>query len=289
MQKFEEFGKLSSIHGIEHILTSKSSNFKRIFWLFAISISICGFSCYVYSACRRLMINPETVMKATDRNSHDFPAPAVTVCPGLFAKSEMVNFRKSFVYMIENKEFSDSECKFLEANFHWCQPDSAEGQYIVPKLCKHNLSSNQSVVDLISKSAEEIADIFATCEDKNCESDYSRVFTDYGICYTWNSLSFSLVFDTETIHDDFKYYKRIKENTTEEMTSNWNPENGYELSNFDFPERAKKGQFYSAILKTNNKYKSNMCDSPSFRIYLHKPNEVVMPSHLIEYLNFGQV
>jgi hypothetical protein len=287
MQKLEEFGKFSSIHGIEHILTSKNSKFRRIFWLFAILISICGFAYYVYSSYRRLMIDPETVMKATDRNSRDFPAPAVTVCPGLFAKSEMVNLTKSFEYTVTKKEFSDSECKFLEPNFHWCQSTIAE--HIIPKLCKHYLSSNQSVVDLISKSAEEIADIFPRCKDIPCESYYSRVFTDYGICYTWNSLSFSFVFDTQTIHDDFKCYQKIKKNTTEEMISNWTPENGYVLSNFDFPARATKGPFYFAFLKIKNKYKSNMCDSSSFRIYLHKPNEVVMPSHLIEYLNFGQV
>jgi hypothetical protein len=293
MEKIEEFGNSSSIHGINYVLTLNNSKTKRIFWLIAILCSICGFCYYVYSAYHRLMIDPEIVMKASDRNSSDFPQPALTICSNLFAKNGMANLTRAVGFYLQNlsANFSKSECDFLEANLHWCDPVSAK--YVL-KTCPQHLNPDQSVVEMMNKSSSEISDMFSSCDENSCDivnNQFSRVITDYGICFTFNSLSFSSIFNTETIHDDFKCYLRTisPRKNSQERISNWTPESGYESEDDNFPKRATKMEFLTTFLKLLNKDKNNLCASSSYKIYLHKPNEVATPSHMIEYLDVGEV
>jgi hypothetical protein len=287
MHKIEEFGNSSSIHGIKYVLTLKSSKAKRTIWLIAIFCSMCGFSYYVHIACRKLMTDPDTVMTTTDRKSSDFPAPAITICPGLFAKMDSVNFSKA-LYVIDkevNSNFSKLECEYLIANFHWCDPINANK---FTNLSCNDTNLNQSVVELITKSAYRVKDFIFGCVTEICQSQFSQVFTDFGFCFTWNSLSFSSIFNTETIHDDFKCYLRM-ENKTHEKLTNWSPEKGYESVESHFPLRAQKTDLLGFAPQTFLKERNNMCLSSSYRIYLHKPNEIMTPSDMIEFLHLGEV
>jgi Amiloride-sensitive sodium channel len=288
MQKVEEFGTSSSIHGIKYVLILNYAKTARIFWLIAIFLSLCGFFYYVHSAYYKLMFDPETVMKASDRNSFDFPAPAVTICSGLFAKDGLANLTRAVQAYIKKIKLNSTktECEYLEANLLWCDPNSA-GK-ILKECFDHYDISNANLVRLMFKSAHSIRNAFSGCDDGSCDKELSRVLTDYGICFTRNSLSYSSMFNTKVIHDDFACYKRM-ENATHEKKSHWWIETGYDYQHSDFPKRASKGMFFRLFPITLNSNKNNMCGSSSFRIYLHKPNEMVTPSHLIEYLDLGEV
>lgn len=91
-------------------------------------------------------------MKARERNSSEFPAPAITICSNLFARNETANFFKSLRIFTEKLpfKFSKEECFVLVANVHWCQP--AFGR-LVETLCGQFDIERINVLDIVNRSA----------------------------------------------------------------------------------------------------------------------------------------
>jgi Amiloride-sensitive sodium channel len=238
MKSIDVYANESSIHGIRYILSKNQQVSTRIIWIIAIILSVCGFSYYIYAASVKYMIEPEIVLKSNDRNAVDFPAPGITICSNLFAKDNLANLYfifKNYVALNGTLNLSKSTCDYLAANLHWCQPVAAKSFMIMS--CPNYTFSDLNVLELINKSALFTSTAFRGCANRECDREISRIFTDFGICFTRNTLSFSSIFNNKTIHDDFKCYKRMVNDTLEE-NSQWSPEKGFWPVNNTYPLRA---------------------------------------------------
>jgi Amiloride-sensitive sodium channel len=294
MQGLNEFAEASSVHGIKYILSQNRIKSTRIFWTIAIFFSACGLGYYVYTGYHKFVYDPEIVMKTRDRPATDFPAPAITICSNLFAKDKLANL--SYVYSNLNSKINlkKKNCDYLTANLHWCQPAFASMMmaYLCPDWFDH-----VNILKLINDSAFSIREMFFTCNDPRpeCDKNYMRIFTDFGICYVRNSMSFSSIFNTDVIHDDFKCYQNMTKKgglkTLVEDNSMWSPEKGYQLPHgvLAYPWRAERELVFVSQPIINVNDKENICALKNFRVYFHKPNEILTPLHESTYLNFDEV
>ena len=285
MSKIQEFASESSIHGVKFVLAVDQIKSARIFFLFSFVFSLCGFSYYVYSAYYKFMYIPETVTRSYDVNSINFPAPAVTICSNLFAREDYSNFFKTYQKYI-NKEpsnYSEQECKYFVGNLHWCQP--AFGP-MAQKVCGRYDLKNLNVVEAINKSALLVDEMLYNCITENCDN-IIRIFTSYGVCYSFNMQGFHAIFNTETIHDDFRCFIRKDFDNATDIP--WTPEKGYETKKSEFPQRAIRGQLISHQTVLTNVEKENICALNTYRIFVHKPNEIITSVHESTFLNYDEV
>lgn len=178
-----------------------------------------------------------------------------------------------------NKE----ECDFLNANQYWCRSTNLD---FLTKLCR---SGKLNFFDAINGSAPTNEEMLYECQisPNFCKRSMVRAFTAFGMCHTFNMQGFNTIFNTEIIHDDFKCYLR---NTYENDSDiQWTPEKGYAAPEVDFPERAKRGMHTFSIPLLTELNKGNICTMDSFRIFLHKTNEIVTPYHESVNLKYTEV
>jgi hypothetical protein len=284
---FDIYASASSIHGVKYVLSNHRNTSTRIFWSIAILLSICGFSYYIYFAYIKFMYEIEIVIRPRDRNAAEFPAPATTLCSGLFARDSLVNISyvyKNYVTLKGRLNLTETECRYMAANFHWCQP--AFNYFVTEYVCPKFELNKLNVLKLIDNSALTTEQTFLFCDKGRCPG-ISRVFTDYGICFTRNSLSYSSIFNNKTIHDDFKCYKRMI-NRTEDQ-SQWSPEGGFWPENNTYPYRAERNLNFEFYPYLSVRERNNLCALKNFRVFLHKPNEILTPFHESIYVNFDEV
>lgn len=176
-----------SIHGTNNIFGENRSKFVRVFWVFIFICSFSGFCFYLYSVFVKWKYTPDIVMDSREKNSKDFPFPAITICTPLFARDNLANLVKSYEKIInkEKVEFSKSECNYFAANINWCSADKYEIHEIVKKSCHNQLDeiNKIQVLKTITESSLNITELFGLVQGRN---KLRRIFTRMGICFTNN-------------------------------------------------------------------------------------------------------
>lgn len=125
------------------------------------------------------------------------------------------------------------------------------------------------------------------CDDGMCTETF-QIFSDFGICYTKNMMTASMIFNTEEIHEDFLKIITRFGNESEPL---WTTEKGYKDEAVNFPERAFRGfrGFTQNFLPMLNEIdKENICELKAFKIFMHSPNEILTPFHDFFYLKYDE-
>lgn len=222
------FASESSIHGIKFIFTSSHSKLSRFFWFLAFICSFSGFCYYIYGAVIKLKINPDVVLKITQRPMRELPFPAVTICTPVFCKREFFDFRfdenSSFPWI--EKELSENDCKNLIANMHFCLNPGLD---LIRSRCKNFDTPVPEIFKILSESSltseELINNQASTSQLSNSPLlKYDKIITNQGFCFTSNLQHHKVIFN-DLISSDFDFFKRkIAEESGE---SQWTMERGY--------------------------------------------------------------
>jgi hypothetical protein len=77
-------------------------------------------------------------------------------------------------------------------------------------------------------------------------------------------------------------------NRTEDQ-SQWSPEKGFWPENNTYPDRAERDHTFLFRPMLSAKEKMNLCALKNFRVFFHKPNEIMTPYHEFVYVNFDEV
>lgn len=232
------------------------------------------------------MIEPETATRTRELSSKDFPAPAITFCSNLFARDDYAKIQtlQNSQDNQENFTVSELECKYLASNIHWCLPFYNK---IVQRVCGQYDLNDLNIVEFINKSALQTNEMFFNCPKSSCDDDITRIFTSFGVCYTYNMQGFNTIFNTKVIHDDFKCYKKtIYDNETDIP---WTSEKGYPTTESESPQRARKGQMFFSQPFLSAVNHENICSMKNFKIFIHKPNEILTPFHESTTLKYDEV
>lgn len=269
MHKFENISKIG-ILGFKYIFGQNKTKSTKIFWSFSILLSLCGFFYYLHPAWIKLMITPEIRMKTIEKKVANFPWPAITICPNIFARRDLINFDYSTFSTIKN--FTKEECKIYFANLQWCNKKMAKN---LREFCSDEFLNEVNVVDMILNTSLNTKELFVTPSKIKPQA---TVLSSFGPCYTFNSLSYASLFNTENIHDDFKQYKNFIKKSLIEDNSTWTHEKGLKLANGSYISPPKAYQMEISF-KVSAKDLENVCQTKSFNIFIHKPNEVITDRH----------
>jgi Amiloride-sensitive sodium channel len=92
MPNLNKFAQANLIHGFKYIFGSNHGKITRIFWILSLLVSSCGFIYYLRPAWNKLLFEPEILIKTRERKVEEFPKPAITICPNVFARDLNINY-----------------------------------------------------------------------------------------------------------------------------------------------------------------------------------------------------
>lgn len=270
----KSFASDSTIHGINFICGENQRKFSRIFWIFLVFFSFCGFAFYINYAYTKWQFSPDIAMRSQERNAVDFPLAAITFCPRMFSKIGLVDYMKSISSeLISNR----TECEYLAANLVWCAP------YFIDQM-KSNCRAffkeidQMNIIEMINKSAYSIDEVFG----EPAVLDPMRILTHQGICFTTNLQDLKGIFNEEIIHSDFDCYRQRKYPNIE-----WTVERGYFNENASYPWYIYSGNAHRYIFNYGPAHAENTCGSTAFTVIVHLPNEMPTKFHKFMPISYG--
>lgn len=270
-------------HGFDFIFGENRYKSTKILWTFLIFLSFCGFSFYVYEIRQKWELSPDIITTIKGGKLNEFPSPALSICPNIFARKNLVNYEKVYnqtFFPSKNKlyELDEEKCEILFANIHWCNKFG----YEIAQEYNCTMKENFNIAQTIKNTSLKINEFFYNCSlwfyPKNylrdCTQVFTSILTDFGVCFAFNMQNFDSIFNSENIHKDFKFnHKKQKE-------VQWSVEKGYFNKNSSYPYRAGRPFDASFIFYVDDLDEDNFCGSyQEFKVFIHRPSEIPTVFH----------
>ncbi|KAG5683736.1 hypothetical protein PVAND_013001 [Polypedilum vanderplanki] len=281
----------SSMHGVHHITDDKRNKPSKLFWCCVILASITLLFLFGSTVYLKFNVEPEIGLRVNQKSMGDLPLPAITICSPVFARDYLVNYTKAAdaIRAKTSVSFTPQEQNYFAANSHSCIPGYMK---FINENCMNRTDFN--IMKLMNESALYQNEIFKSCTFRNitwdCEKLFTRIFSDYGYCYTFNTLDHNQLFNQEIISPDFDVFKKTVQFGTN-STSQWSMFTNYKKNQTTyFPSRALKINILGLYTYLNENDTANNCQGTGkvFPIILHMPNEIPTPFHEEMYLEFGR-
>jgi acid-sensing ion channel, other len=197
-----------TIHGTAYLADAKASKKKKTFWLIMMFCSIIGFT---YCAYRLIMgyIDPQIGIKINTVPASSLPFPAITICPQMKFEVNNYNFTELYNKACKgNFNYSSiDEQKLFEMAMQTCD-ESRVTLVLLQATDKFDLKaelSGHETIDFIEKMNSETFEVLAYFNGNS--SFLHSVFTEEGLCYSFNFEDYSTVFKEGVLHKDFDRFK----------------------------------------------------------------------------------
>ncbi|XP_068914086.1 pickpocket protein 28-like isoform X2 [Tenebrio molitor] len=212
---------------------------------------------------------------------YKIPFPAITICPEVKSVKRLLNF-KDLILKQNELNLTDAESKNLQYMTQLCE--NPIGPLQVRNTILNDTFTNEffETLDEVKVEPGFFKCSFLGQNIKNCEDAFTPVFTDEGICYSFNILDRGHIFNELVYHYE-NYHKVDKD------TMSWNMERGY-LDNSNimtYPWRAllsgaSNGFTVYLLVVVDNENIDFMCKQiQGYKVVLHSP--VRMPRLNQEY------
>lgn len=227
----------NSLSILKRFIFNKNVKFYiKLFWLFIILLTFCGFLFYINALWIKFIVTPIIETKTMKRSIQSAPFPAVTICSPVFAKNGIVT-EDDIDGNCSN--LTEYQMEVLASSTQACNPNSSKSYQ---DWCGN--STSQNIVKLLDASSLTIDEFFTTCVLDNlvlkCSLIFKKVITDRGFCYTTNSQGYHAIFNPNVLSEDFdshkatgisKSFKKFDEfinDTSAEEFSDWGLEGKFE-------------------------------------------------------------
>ncbi|CAH1995080.1 unnamed protein product [Acanthoscelides obtectus] len=199
---FREYCENTSIHGFKYLAENRTVC-ERIIWFLLISLSIaaCGF--WIIRIYYKYVTSPVIVSFATKESPlHAIPFPAVTVCPMTKVRKSVFNFTRVVYDIMDEKNITDEEQlygQYLSLVCYYGQ------KYFRPKNT-FNANDFYEKIDQMKLNISEYTDgcQYLVDADVSCEKLFHPIILDESVCYTFNMLDRTDIFQDKVFH--FKNY-----------------------------------------------------------------------------------
>jgi acid-sensing ion channel, other len=196
-----------TIHGVSYIADVKSSKLTKVFWIFVMILSLV---CFIFCAIKLCLgyIEPDIGIKINDIKSNTLPFPAITICPTTKFKSNGYNYTELFLNACSG-DFTysnENEQKFFEMAMQICPETKPSLSVLLHFKLFNNFTklSGDEIIDMLESTAISRHSFY---EYDSKTLSYNTIFTEEGICYSFNFEDYPNVFKEGLLHDDFDRFK----------------------------------------------------------------------------------
>jgi len=257
-QLFLEYAEHTTIHGVSYIGEQGRSCCERVLWSVILTVSVLGCGKLIFDAWH---INPIIIsFTAKPTPIWQIPFPAVTICPGTYARSDRINltdvaWRLSSGVDIVGNLTERERLLYLSKNVFCPRGYIFEGV--------KNYTDCNECRDTVRQIRIPVEEIFIECKFRNqiisCASVLDEVVVNHGLCYTFNG---------------FELYRRGSESGKRKAVKfqNWNVDDGFKSSDSSdsYPRRASRaGQNFglSILVRSDMSEMDFFCSGyPGFKV-----------------------
>lgn len=235
----------------------------------ALVLSFTGCSYLIIKTYNKWQSNPVIVTFAEKSTPvWKIPFPAITICPETKSMKEV--FEVDNILQDNYVELSSDKYTYLNSLYQVCK------HYPFPENQKNTkLSANCS--DILNELTIRSNDVFGYCSwrgfESFCENLFHKILTDEGVCWTFNMMDHSELFN-EQVDQSLKFPKHGHK------SSNWTLQGGYTSYAAEIYPHRVIGSGITAGLNLELRVKSSdidyACKGPvqGFKIALHTPGEM---------------
>ncbi|BES87540.1 Amiloride-sensitive sodium channel [Nesidiocoris tenuis] len=276
---FQDYCASTSIHGVKYLGDPSRPSSERIWWVTMLACCMIGNGYLISKVWIKWHDSPVIVSFAeTAMPIWEVPFPAITFCSEIKSRVDVFNFTDAILkYQNGSIAQSDEEMKRMGDLTLLCD--------------KHVLVENgqkvtdNSTLEFLDEMIPEVDDTTIVCQfadstPTNCSEYFSRIFTDEGVCYSFNMLA---------APELFRGYGNPMF-LDHGLASSWSLEAGYDRDaplQTTYPRRvisAGASTSFNLVVKYRVRDTDFHCRGPvqGFKILLHNPGEfpLVTERHL---------
>ncbi|CAG9863466.1 unnamed protein product [Phyllotreta striolata] len=211
---FKEYCNNSSIHGFKYFGENRSY-FERIWWFVVFVITLCIALYSIMQVYQKWIKSPVIVTFSTmETPIYTIPFPSVTICPESKTAQYLYSHQKVVNDFFFNRNVSDEDLENLRYMGLICERDLAieypDNEFITDEI--------YSKLDSLSPSMPMFYCQFMG-KDYPCDELFTKVFTEEGLCYTFNTA------DNSDIYRENVYFHSLSKVNHSKLE--WSLEEGY--------------------------------------------------------------
>ncbi|XP_015833908.2 pickpocket protein 28-like [Tribolium castaneum] len=269
---FREYCDCTSVHGFRY-LGEKRTLFEKIWWfiVFTICLSTCIFS--IFMVYKKWEQSPVIVSFANRGTPiYKIPFPAVTICPETKTNRNIFNYTQILNKKFHEENLTETENLYFEHMLLICNK-------FYPASGSNESTYGEEFFDTISTIHPKFN--IRQCKNQgqsyNCSQIFTPIFTEEGICFSFNMLDRSEIFRENVIH--YKNFHQFNK------SSSWSIESGYGSNSgiWTYPQRAllagaKNGFSIQLISSKSNLDFLCRMGPQGFKVLVHSPASFPTPS-----------
>lgn len=293
-------------------LSCSLTRFIRFIWIILLTSGL--IYCIIVSYAK-WQIHPDIVVSTKLKPASEIPFPAVTICTTAFDYrlqdlSNVQIIAENFYDFYKVEKLTVEQQNYFQLFYQTCRPEIMTDD-VITKLLPNR--TEKDILKLLFDLSDPM--LYNYCEFKGimikCDMLYTRTFTEFGACETYNWQGHDVVLKSEIISKDFLVQSRYdileypvaninlrsSKKRNKKMrkrpgnsTVYWTLDDGYRTEKEEvWPVRAERRHYVSFNVIWSNDYTVDYCKSigGGFIFMLHLPNELPTTIHEKYFVSFN--